>query len=74
MEKDLTRQGNWGNGIDEIKEFLFGVQGNCVLYFHIDSEGKQYIVKADPQLRIPSDAATIQTLKDMSLVHDVWCE
>ena len=74
MEKDLCRQGNWNQGIDKIKDFLFGAQGNCVVYFHIDSEGKQYVVKADPQLTVPSDPETIQTLKDMPLVHDVWCD
>ena len=60
--------------INEMKEFLFGGQGNCVVYFHIDVEGKSYIVKANSQMTTKSDPETVQALKDMPLVKDVWCE
>ncbi|MBQ2552617.1 MAG: DNA polymerase III subunit alpha [Treponema sp.] len=60
--------------INEMKEFLFGGQGNCVVYFHIDIEGKSYIVKANSQMTTKSDSETVQILKDLPFVKDVWCE
>ena len=60
--------------IMEIKDFLFGAQGNCFVYFHIDVDGKSYTVKANTQMTVPSDPETVQTLKDMPMIHDVWCE
>lgn len=60
--------------INDMKEFLFGGQGNCVVYFHIEKDGKGYVVKANSQMTTKSDADTLQTLKDMPLVQDVWCE
>ena len=60
--------------INEMKEFLFGGQGNCVVYFHIDVDGKSYIIKANTQMTAKSDPDTVQSLRDMPMVKDVWCE
>ncbi len=60
--------------ITQIKDFLFGVQGSCVVYFHIDVDGKSYTIKANDQMQVPSDKNFVQSLKDMDLVKDVWCE
>lgn len=60
--------------INEIKEFLFGGEGSCVVYFHIDVDGKNYIVKANSQMTTKSDPDTIQSIKDLPRVMDVWCE
>jgi len=47
---------------------------DCFVYFHIDVDGKSYTVKANTQMTVPSDPETVQTLKDMPMIHDVWCE
>ncbi|MCI5524265.1 MAG: DNA polymerase III subunit alpha [Spirochaetia bacterium] len=60
--------------ISDIKDFLFGVQGHCAVYFHVDVEGKTYIVKGNTQLSAPSTDEFIQQLKDLSMVQDAWCE
>ncbi len=60
--------------INDIKDFLFGAQGNCYVYFHIDADGQQYVVKANSQMTAPSGEDFLHSLKDMPLVHDVWTE
>ncbi|MBR1911228.1 MAG: DNA polymerase III subunit alpha [Treponema sp.] len=60
--------------INPIKDILFGAQGNCYVYFHIDVDGKTYIIKANSQMTAPCDKQFVQSLKDMPLVQDVWCE
>ena len=60
--------------INDLKDYLFGVQGNCFVYLHIEVEGTMYIVKANTQMTAPSTPEFIQTVKDMPMVQDVWCE
>lgn len=60
--------------INQLKDFLFGGQGKCVVYFHIDVEGRPYIIKANPQMTASPDKTFLQELKDQPLVTDVWCE
>ena len=60
--------------INSLKDFLFGAQGNCYVYFHIDVDGKSYIIKGNSQMTAPSDHDFVQSVKDMPLVQDVWCE
>ena len=38
-----------------LKEYLFGVNGTCSVYFHIDTATDNYIVKASNQLQTPCD-------------------
>jgi DNA polymerase III subunit alpha len=56
----------------QLKDFLFGKSGSCFVYFHIDTEYGPYIVKANSQMTIASDQDTIQELKDIPYVKDVW--
>ena len=58
--------------IFDLKEYLFGNSGNCAVYFHIDSEGQSFTVKANSQLTAPSSKEFIDTLKDLPFVHEVW--
>ncbi|MFA6938549.1 MAG: DNA polymerase III subunit alpha, partial [Treponema sp.] len=60
--------------INSLKDILFGVQGNCYVYFHIKENGKTYIVKANTQMTVPSSNEFVQVLKDKPVVEDVWCE
>ena len=60
--------------INSLKDILFGVQGNCYVYFHIKENGKTYIVKANTQMTVPSSNEFVQDLKDKPVVEDVWCE
>ncbi len=60
--------------ISELKDFLFGSQGNCSVYFHIELRGTSYVVKANSQLKILPSADNIQKIKDMMIVSDVWTE
>jgi DNA polymerase-3 subunit alpha len=60
--------------INSLKDFLFGGQGNCYVYFHIDVDGVSYIVKANSQMTAPSSKDFLQAVRDLPLVQDVWCE
>ncbi len=60
--------------ITDMKDFLFGAQGNCVVYFHVDVDGQSYTIKANSQMKTPSNNSFIQSLKDMPIIKDVWCE
>ena len=60
--------------ISMMREFLFGADGHCKLYFHIDIGNKSYVVKANPQLNAPKSEDFIQQVKDMPFVQDVWLE
>jgi DNA polymerase-3 subunit alpha len=60
--------------IGSLRDYLFGAQGTCVVYFHVETGGKMYIIKANTQMTTPSNTEFIQTIKDMSLVEEVWCE
>ena len=68
MESGITDE----RQIFDLKEFLFGNAGNCAVFFHIDSGGNTYTVKANAQLSAPSTPEFIKTLKDMPFVHEVW--
>ena len=58
--------------IEHIRDFLFGATGNCSVYFHIDTENGPYIIRANPQLSVPSTPGFIQELKDQNGIADVW--
>ena len=60
--------------ISSLKDVLLGSQGNCSVFFHIDVNGLNYIVKGNSQMRAPSGADFIQQIKDQPLVKDVWTE
>ncbi len=60
--------------ISPLRDFLFGANGNCVVYFHISVNGAPFTVKANQQMQVPSNSDFIQSLKDQNLVEDVWCE
>ena len=70
MNEGFTSQ----KDLAKIKDFLFGAQGNCRVYFHIDIHGKPFIVKGNAQMTTPSGKEFVQSLKDMNYVEDVWCE
>ena len=60
--------------LTQLKDFLFGVQGNCSVYFHVDVDNTSYIVKANPQMSAPSSPDFLQKVKDIGLVEDAWVE
>ena len=60
--------------INSLRDFLFGAQGSCYVFFHIDVGGRSYIIKANQQVRAPSSGDFVQQLKDQPLVKDVWTE
>jgi DNA polymerase-3 subunit alpha len=60
--------------ISDLKNFLFGEKGNCSLYFHIDAKNNPYVIKANNQLNMSAEEATIEKLKTIPFVKDVWLE
>ena len=53
---------------------LFGGTGTLLVYFHIEIDGKTYVVKANTQLTVPNTKEYIDSLKDISGVNEVWTE
>ncbi len=57
-----------------MKDFLFDKTGNCHVYFHVDTGGNPYIVKANEQMRVSPDQETLKQLSEMPFVKEIWCE
>ena len=62
------------NELSQIKDFLFGAQGSCSVYFHIEVGGTSYTIKANSQMTVPSEKQFAQELKDFPLVKDAWLD
>ena len=60
--------------ISLIKDFLFGTSGNCSVYFHIKTISGPYIIKASSGISLSSDEETLQNLRNLPLVKQVWAE
>lgn len=58
--------------LSTLKNLLLGKTGDCAVYFHIETESGMYTVKGNTQLLVSSDKDIIQSVKDLSLVKDVW--
>ena len=58
--------------IQSFQDFLFGVEGNCFVYFHIDISGKTYILKASPSTKVSSSDEALEEIKNHPCVVDVW--
>ena len=71
---ELDNSFNSETDLNSIKEFLFAKTGSCYIYFHIDTQNGNYIVKANQQLTVQPDKELIQQLLDMPFVKDVWTE
>ena len=71
---ELDNSFNSETDLSSIKEFLFAKTGSCYIYFHIDTQNGNYIVKANQQLTVQPDKELIQQLLDMPFVKDVWTE
>ncbi|MDE5898796.1 MAG: DNA polymerase III subunit alpha [Treponemataceae bacterium] len=69
---ELDRQLYSESEIFKLKDFLFGKNGSCHVYFHIDTESGSYIVKAASMLMVQSDKETISEISEFPLVKDVW--
>ena len=60
--------------IADLKNFLFDETGNCSVYFHIDAGNNPYVIKANNQLHMNANDETIEKLKSLAFVQDVWLE
>ena len=60
--------------ISDLKNFLFGEKGNCSVYFHIDAKNNPFVIKANNQLHMNAEEETIEKLKAVPFVKDVWLE
>ncbi|WP_318662456.1 DNA polymerase III subunit alpha [Treponema sp.] len=58
--------------IQKLRDFLFGTQGNCSVYFHIETGNGSFTVKANTQMTAPSDEEFIDSLRNIPYVKDVW--
>ena len=58
--------------IQELRDFVFSKQGNCLLYFHLNTAHGPYIVKCNSQARVPCDKEFLKELEMTSGVKEVW--
>lgn len=71
---ELENNSYINNGITELKDFLFGVEGFCLVYLHITENEKSYIIKANNQYKIPASEEILSSIKNLSCVKNVWTE
>ena len=73
-ELHIQMESNFKNELEiqKLRDFLFGTQGNCSVYFHIDTENGSFTVKANTQMSAPADSEFIESLRDIPYVKDVW--
>ena len=60
--------------IGALKEYLFGQNGSCTVFFHIDTDQGPYIVRANEQMTVSAGEETMEKLKGMPFVKEVWAE
>ncbi len=60
--------------IAKFKDFLFGLSGNCSVYFHIDTSEGPYIIRANNSLSCSASPDVLIKIKDMDFVKEVWSE
>lgn len=60
--------------IAPLRDFLFDGTGSLSVYFHIDVNGKPYIVKANSQMTVPCSQDFMDSLKDLPKVQEIWTE
>ena len=58
--------------IQELKNFLFGTSGNCLVYFHIETAEGLFTIKANSQLTSPCNKEFLDALADIPFVKEVW--
>ena len=58
--------------IQELKNFLFGTSGNCLVYFHIETAEGLFTIKANSQLTSPCNKEFLYALADIPFVKEVW--
>ena len=58
--------------IRKLQDFIFGLEGNCSVYFHIDIAGKDYILKSSSSVKISSKDETIEELSSIPCIMEVW--
>ena len=63
-EKELVR----------LKDFLYERSGSCDVYIHAKAKGCDYIVKASPQLKVPSTSDFVEELKMQAGSAQIWLE
>ena len=56
----------------KIRDILFAQPGNCSVYFHIDTSSGPYIVRVNQQMTVSSSAETLNILKELPQIKDVW--
>ena len=60
--------------ITPLKDFLFGAEGNCSVYLHMNVKDKDYIIKGNSQLTVPVNDNFLSKIKDFQVVEDAWYE
>jgi len=58
--------------IRKLQDFIFGLEGNCSVYFHIDIAGKDYILKSSSSVKISSKDEIIEELSSIPCIMEVW--
>ena len=58
--------------MQELRDFLLSRQGNCSLFFHLDTNKGPYIVQANSQARVPCDDEFLRELEAQNCVQEVW--
>jgi len=57
-----------------LKDFLFGLEGNCGVFIHATVDNAQYQIKGSSQLKIPSTDDFLEQLAQQPGVLQVWKE
>ncbi|MBO5401204.1 MAG: DNA polymerase III subunit alpha, partial [Spirochaetaceae bacterium] len=58
--------------IQKLQDFLFGIDGNCSVYFHMDIAGKTYTLKAGPSTKISSTDEVLEEITSLPGVIEAW--
>lgn len=57
-----------------LRESLHHQQGPSFVFFHLDRNGRKYIIKANNQLTVSGKDSTMSIIKENPIVRDVWKE
>ncbi|HPS45390.1 MAG TPA: hypothetical protein PK542_12980, partial [Treponemataceae bacterium] len=60
--------------LSPLRDLLFESSGSCSVYLHLDTPGKQYVVKAANQIQVSANDDFMERVTEMPGVVQAWKE
>ncbi|MBR7063556.1 MAG: DNA polymerase III subunit alpha, partial [Treponema sp.] len=58
--------------ITKLKDIVFENEGNCSIFFHLNTTNGPYIIKGGRQFVVKADKYVIDEIRELDFVKDAW--